>query len=71
MVRFQREDVNINVPIPLVLTSVHVMRDIIWLMMKKLAKVGKKKESLTIEIFIYLFQVARKKLIKIMFFNDS
>ena len=47
------------------------MRDIIWLMMKKLAKVGKKKESLTIEIFIYLFQVARKKLIKIMFFNDS
>ena len=43
MVLFQKEGVNINVAIQSVHTFVHVIKDIIWLQMKELVKVGKKE----------------------------
>ena len=43
MVLFQKEDVSINVTILSVHTCVHVIKDIIWLQIKELVKVGKKE----------------------------
>ena len=43
VVLFQKVDVSINVTILSAHTFVHVIKDILWLQMKELVKVGKKE----------------------------
>ena len=45
VVLFQKEGVSIIVTILSVHTFVHVIKDIIWLQMRELVKVGKKESS--------------------------